>query len=144
DVGLLGCLSRVEWDELAANHFSGLLAEQYVAQHLSLFHGPLRTPELHYWLNDKKSHRAEVDFLLQTGSKVLPVEVKSGSPGQMKSLLTYLALHASVKRAIHLGPHSFSVGKLDYKLAQEKESVRVNRQLIQVPLYLVDRLKQIL
>lgn len=142
DVGLLGCLHRLDWYHLTEeNPLSGVMAEQFVAQHLMGFCGPFLQPELHYWLNDKKSHRAEVDFLIETESQIYPIEVKAGSGGQLKSLLYFWAQHKKTKQAIHLGLHSFNVKQMDCLIPYGNTSMTVKGQLIQMPLYLIDYLK---
>ena len=45
---------------------------------------------LHHWVREKNGSDAEVDFLLQVGSAVVPVEVKAGATGTMKSLHKFL------------------------------------------------------
>jgi len=46
--------------------------------------------ELYYWHRKAKSSNAEVDYLIQKGSKIVPVEVKSGKKGSMQSLFLFL------------------------------------------------------
>ncbi len=69
----------------------GPLAEQFVGQHLRHLH-PGRRPELHYWLREGRSGNAEVDFLVAIDDKVVPVEVKSGAAGAMRSLHQFIAI----------------------------------------------------
>jgi predicted AAA+ superfamily ATPase len=61
------------------NEFNGLLTEQFILQQLSKY-------ELFYWTGDKVS---EVDFLLQLGSNIVPIEVKSGTNVKAKSLKVF-------------------------------------------------------
>lgn len=64
----------------------GQLAEQFVGQHL-LYRGSGRfAPDLHYWLREAKSSNAEVDYLVAAGGAPLPIEVKAGTGGSLKSL----------------------------------------------------------
>jgi predicted AAA+ superfamily ATPase len=67
-------LSPLETD----NSFMGAIAENYVAQAFAAN----RTP-LFYWKND---NTAEVDFVIQSGMEVIPVEVKAGVRVRSKSL----------------------------------------------------------
>lgn len=58
DVGLANCLLRTDLDTIDAemkNHFNtkGMIAEQFVAQHLAYLNGPSLPPELYYWRRDK-------------------------------------------------------------------------------------------
>lgn len=63
--------------------FKGALTEQYVAQELRL----KRDLEITYWAND--AARAEVDFVVQTGDRVVPLEVKAAENLQSKSLRVF-------------------------------------------------------
>ncbi len=95
DIGLLNAVMRLDFsqlDEEMGQNFNtkGFLAEQFVAQHLAYLNNEKRGPELYYWLKDKGTQKAEVDFLIQKAGKVIPVEVKSTSTGHLKSLFYYL------------------------------------------------------
>ncbi len=63
--------------------FKGALTEQYVVQQLKMLKGI----ETCYWANDRSS--AEVDFMIDTGSDVIPIEVKAELNLQVKSLKVY-------------------------------------------------------
>lgn len=88
DVGLLSCLVRLgqtvllDGDRLF-NEFKGALTEQYVLQQLKT----VKELGTYYWTNDRGS--AEIDFLLDTGTEVIPVEVKAEKNLKAKSLKTY-------------------------------------------------------
>ena len=65
--------------------YRGLLAEHIVAQELlchrgSLLHKPC------FWVREKSQSGAEVDFVVQHEGRIVPVEVKAGSTGRMRSL----------------------------------------------------------
>ena len=47
---------------------------------------------LHFWVRDKKGSDAEIDYILNFNGKLVPVEVKSGKIGKLKSLLMYMDL----------------------------------------------------
>ncbi len=46
--------------------------------------------ELFYWQREAKNSQAEVDFVIQQGEKIIPIEVKSGKKGSMQSLYLFL------------------------------------------------------
>jgi predicted AAA+ superfamily ATPase len=88
DVGLLSCMTRLRQDVLLDGNelfkeFKGALTEQYVLQQLKT----LRGIETYYWTNDRNT--AEVDLLLDTGSQVIPLEVKAEVNLQSKSLKAF-------------------------------------------------------
>ena len=60
------------------------MAEQFIGQHLA-FLDPGK-PSLHYWLREGKSENAEVDYVVAQNGKILPIEVKAGAAGSLKSI----------------------------------------------------------
>jgi predicted AAA+ superfamily ATPase len=88
DVGLLACVSEIDATSLLRGNtifteFKGALTEQYVCQQLKA----MKDIPLYYWTND--SGTAEVDFVIQTGGKIIPMEVKAETNLQAKSLKVY-------------------------------------------------------
>lgn len=77
------------WDSLAP-HVRGQLVEQLVGQHLRLM-GPLSGdgPELYYWQRDG-GRPGEIDHVVQNSAGVVPVELKAGAAGSMKSLHQFM------------------------------------------------------
>ncbi|MDR1649078.1 MAG: ATP-binding protein [Synergistaceae bacterium] len=88
DVGLLSCMTRLRQDVLLDGsalfvEFKGALTEQYVLQQLKTISGI----ETYYWTNERNT--SEVDFLLDTGNAVVPLEVKAEVNLQSKSLKAF-------------------------------------------------------
>ena len=88
DVGLLGCMVRLNQSVLLDRNelfkeFKGALTEQYVLQQLKTVKGV----DTYYWTNDRGN--AEIDFLIDTGSEVVPIEVKAETNLKAKSLKTF-------------------------------------------------------
>ena len=69
----------------------GSLAEVYAALQIASHTSMRHRPELYYWHREALNATAEVDFVLQHGDRILPVEVKSGVRGSMKSLRLFMA-----------------------------------------------------
>ncbi len=69
----------------------GVVSEQFVGQELLSSLPEFEPPELHYWAREEKSSSAEVDYVIQQGSWVVPVEVKSGKTGRLRSLHLFLS-----------------------------------------------------
>ena len=89
DVGLLGCMVGLNQKVLLDGNdlfmeFKGALTEQFVLQQL------ITNPNLniYYYTNDNGS--CEVDFLVDTGDNVVPVEVKAEVNLKAKSLRMYV------------------------------------------------------
>ena len=88
DVGLLGALADTAPQLMAHGdrvfaEYRGALVENYVAQQLAAS----STGELYYWRSS--GGKAEVDFLLERGGQVLPLEVKAGVNPRSKSLRSF-------------------------------------------------------
>ncbi len=88
DIGLLSCMVRLRQDVLLDGNalfreFKGALTEQYVLQQIKT----LDNVTAYYWTNDRNS--AEIDFLIDTGAEVIPIEVKAEINLQAKSLKTF-------------------------------------------------------
>ena len=88
DVGLLSCMSGLRQTTLLDGNelfkeFKGALTEQYVLQQLKTLQGV----STYYWTADRGT--AEVDFVIDTGIDVIPVEVKAEENLQAKSLKVY-------------------------------------------------------
>jgi len=85
----------------------GALAEQFVAQELISYQNHYVKPSLYYWVRQAKNSSAEIDFLIPCRSKVLPVEVKSGKTGTLKSIHQYLK-KADIKAGIKISQLPFN------------------------------------
>ena len=103
DIGLLQNLCRVpvelelqERDLLAM--YRGALAAQFVAQEMIAASGH----ELYYWARDARGSSAEVDYLAIREGRILPVEVKSGASGSLRSLHLMLATYPNCPEGIVL------------------------------------------
>ena len=88
DVGLLGCMAGLRQRTLLDGNslfveFKGALTEQYVCQQLKT----IKDLGIYYYTNDRGS--CEVDFIVDTGEQIVPVEVKAEVNLRAKSLKTY-------------------------------------------------------
>ena len=88
DVGLLGCMTGLHQHTLLDGNdlfieFKGALTEQYVCQQLK----PIENLNIYYYTNDRGS--CEMDFVIDTGEQIIPVEVKAEVNLKAKSLRTY-------------------------------------------------------
>jgi uncharacterized protein len=139
DIGLSNQMLGLAWDELQLNERlvnEGVLAEQFVAQELVANFDPVQKPKLHYWLRDGKKGNAEVDFVIQASNNIVPIEVKSGKVGKIKSLLLMIA-QKKLKMAIHASNHPPSKKNFHFETMLDAKKVSANCILYQCPLYLV-------
>jgi predicted AAA+ superfamily ATPase len=52
---------------------------------------PINSPtELYYWQREKQGGNAEVDYIVQQGDRIVPLEVKAGTKGSMQSMYSFL------------------------------------------------------
>lgn len=123
DVGLLGCMTGLRQRTLLDGNdlfieFKGALTEQFVCQQLKT----IQDVAIYYYTNDRGS--CEVDFVIDTGNLIVPVEVKAEVNLRAKSLKTYqekFSPEVSVRTSMS-----------DYK----KEDWIIN-----LPLYAIDQIK---
>ncbi len=125
DVGLLGCMAGLQTSILLDGNaifveFKGALTEQYVCQQLKT----VENLDVYYYTNDRSS--CEVDFIVDTGEQIIPVEVKAEVNLRAKSLKSY---HEKFKPKI-----SVRASMANYK---EEE------WLMNLPLYMIDQIKNI-
>jgi len=92
DVGLLGCLtdapaSQVLIGDNIFSEYKGAMTENYVLEQLAA------NPNLSVFYYSKENSTQELDFLVQEGDKVMPVEVKAEFNAKSKSLKAFIDEH---------------------------------------------------
>ena len=125
DVGLLGCMAGLRQHTLLDGNklfveFKGALTEQYVCQQLKTVPGM----DIFYYTNDRGS--CEIDFIVDTGELIVPLEVKAEVNLRAKSLKVY---HEKFKPEI-----SVRTSMSDYKTEE---------WLVNLPLYAIDQIGKI-
>lgn len=69
--------------------YKGTLIEHLVGQELLSFQ-TLSLSKLHFWVRHKKQSDAEIDYLYPYKGKLIPIEVKSGATGRLRSLQVFM------------------------------------------------------
>lgn len=147
DVGLVNSLLGLNWTNIRS--FSGTqlvnegpIAEQFVGQHLLDYLSDKANRGLNYWLREGKGKNAEVDYVISLGGKIVPIEVKSGSSGALRSLHQFMG-EKSLPVAIRLDTNKPSVQKIEtfYRVGTDKRPVSYT--LITLPLYLVEKIPEV-
>lgn len=102
------------------NLYRGKIIQHIVFQQLQAqFHNVGST--LHFWVRENVRSNSEVDLIYQSKTLLIPIEVKSGSQGKLRSLHQYIE-HCDHDFAIRLLANTFSVeqcitpGGKSYKL----------------------------
>lgn len=131
DIGLVNSSNHLDfktvWETELLQINSGIQAEQFVGQEMIAYSSPQMRSQLFYWERDKKGSMAEVDYVVQYGSHIIPVEVKAGTTGSLKSLQQFLSdKKAPLGVRISQHPLSFHDG------------------IFSIPLYLIGQLPRLL
>ena len=117
----------------------GALMEQFIGQQLLTQKADYKEPELEYWARENKSSAAEVDFIINHHSNIVPIEVKSGKSGSMKSLQVFcLEKHCSL--AVRFNSDFPSLLKESRTLMGK----HIEYMLLSLPHYLIPRLRGLL
>jgi predicted AAA+ superfamily ATPase len=130
DVGLVQYTTRLAAEILLKEDIlllnRGSLAEQFVGQELLCHMPAYERGELFYWQREKSSSTAEIDYVTHVDSHIIPIEVKAGKTGRLKSLQVFL----QEKNAL-LGVR-FSQNPLHYE-----------RNILSIPLYMISEMERL-
>lgn len=111
DVGLLqhGLKTNIqiilEKDLMQIN--AGAIAEQFVGQELLAYSDPNQSKQLLFWEREKQQSAAEVDYLYQFNEHIIPIEVKAGATGHLKSMQQFMK-EKKCSVGVHIGLHDLS------------------------------------
>ena len=117
----------------------GALMEQFVGQQLLQQRAEYKEPELEYWARENKSSSAEIDFVISHNSAIIPIEVKSGKTGSLKSLQVFCSEKSS-SLAVRFNSEPPS-------LLNESRTIlnhQVQYTLLSLPHYMIPRLRELL
>ena len=130
DIGLMTCAGKLSAEILINDDIvladRGMLAEQFVGQELLAYASPFDESRLYFWSREQRSSMAEVDFVTTVDAKIIPIEVKAGTTGRLKSLHLFMEEKKSYC-GIRLSQHTMS---------------RMNA-IISLPLYLSSEVSRI-
>ena len=144
DVGLMNrqcgidnsILSRIDEIKLVNE---GSIAEQFAAQHLMYFGGSSVKPQGYYWLRENGKNNAEVDFVIQNGTEIIPIEIKSGKSGSLRSLHRFM-YEKKLNKAVRFDLNKPSVQHVRCRISTGEE---VSYDLCSLPLYAICELKRL-
>lgn len=123
----------------------GMIVEQFIAQHLIYLNNYNDDTKMYYWLNDKKGTNAEIDFIQEFRGKIIPIEVKSGKVGKMKSLFQFIA-RKKIKIAVKIDLlHCEQWNKkIKTKVRIQNETVPIDFELVTIPAFFITKLHHFL
>jgi predicted AAA+ superfamily ATPase len=145
DIGLASHilnLSILDLKEMVLNN-EGNIAEQVVAQEIIASQSPYTDREIYYWVREKQSASSEIDYLIKAGNKVMPVEVKAGKTGSLKSLNVFMA-EKKMNMAFRFNADLPSVAMSEMSIVLKDKSVKTKFKLISLPLYLSGEIDRII
>jgi hypothetical protein len=91
-------------------------------------------------LREGRSSNAELDFVIGIAGSIIPIEVKAGPTGKLKSLHQFMG-QKKAPFAIRFDSSLPSVHQIKTVINIGKERKDVNYPLISLPLYLIERLE---
>lgn len=125
DVDLLHAINGIYSDTVQAKDFNsifnGALAEQFVGYELFALQNPHSKPKLYYWTRDAKNSKAKIDYLIVKNTTIIPIEVKSGKTGRLKSMKLYLDTYQN-----EFGP----------KISQDR--FNTDKPILSIPFYAIE------
>jgi predicted AAA+ superfamily ATPase len=143
DVGLFLALSGLEASALVQTDLllvnEGQLAEQIVGQELRAARRFHEDPRLFCWVREARTSNAEVDFVLQIAGRVVPVEVKAGATGRLRSLHTMVS-EKKLDLAVRVGSEPLQLAPIRTSLPDGRS---VSYRLLSVPIYLAGEIPRL-
>lgn len=130
DIGLVKRACQLDLDLLFSKDLTlindGALAEQFVGQELMAITGVDEANGLFSWLREERNSSAEIDFLIQIGSKLVPIEVKAGAIGSLRSLRIFL-----------------EEKKVTYGIRISESPFLLKSDILSIPFYLIEELPRL-
>lgn len=145
DTGLCNAMLGLGLTQInAANEITminnGDIAEQIVGQLLRTINPPYIEPALYYWQRETEGSNAEIDYVIQHGNAIIPIEVKAGSTGSLKSLHFFMHLK-KIPKAVRINSDLPSETVVNFKTHAGSP---VNYTLISIPFYLTEQIHRLL
>lgn len=119
DIGLMQFLCGIPPGEIIQAGdllatYKGSLCEQFIGQELHAAGGS-QNHQLFYWSRAAKSSSAEVDYLVVRNGKIIPLEIKHGPAGKLKSLHLYMEAHPETAAGLVFNAGNIGVlGKIKF------------------------------
>ncbi|MCL5260594.1 MAG: ATP-binding protein [Gammaproteobacteria bacterium] len=117
----------------------GSITEQLVGQLLRTVSPYYIDPKLYYWVREKSGSAAEIDYLMQYNTKVIPIEVKAGTTGTLRSLHGFMQ-KTKLQTAIRLNADFPSVTEVKLKDFANRP---IEYTLFSLPFYLTEQINRL-
>ncbi len=128
DVGLLpqSVQAIIDSEDLTLIN-NGKLAEQFVGQELIAYAKPYARSTLFYWEREKKGSDAEIDYVAEIGTQIVPIEVKAGAKGHLRSLRQFM-----------------SEKKVPFGVRISQAPLSLKNEILSVPFYMIQELPRLM
>lgn len=136
DVGL----ANRSLGSFSVHPITGGIAEQLIGQMLRCLFPFYIEPTLYYWNREGKGASAEIDYLIEHNGYVIPIEVKAGSTGTLKSLHHFMH-EKKLSIAVRINNDLPSITHIATKLSNGKA---VSYTLLSIPFYLTGQIHRLL
>ncbi|MCD4789998.1 MAG: ATP-binding protein [Bacteroidales bacterium] len=145
DIGLSNHILKLRLTDLENLNLynEGSLAEQFIGQELLCLPPYFTENNINYWIREKRNSEAEIDYLIQSGNQIIPIEVKAGKTGTLKSLQIFVT-EKKLEKAIRFNSDLPSSIQVDTSIKISNSIKKVNFQLISLPFYLVQEFNKFL
>lgn len=136
DTGLMNYFAGIQkefaYKKNLGDVYSGLVTEHICAQEL-IANSISQFQTITFWLRENHKSSAEVDFVYQFQNYLIPVEIKSGSSGRLRSLMQF------IERAPHNMAVRFYSGDFDLQEIQTPSGKKIF--LLNLPFFLIGKLE---
>ncbi len=143
DIGIANFVAGIQLEYLQnkdlLDTWRGRAAEQIVAQELRVVLDRHYKDNQYYWIRDKKGATAEVDYVWQQDSQLIPIEVKAGTNSHLRSIHSFVNTAEKKVTAVRVWSGEY--------LVQDTTTPAPNNKpyrLISIPFYYVGQLDKIL
>lgn len=144
DTGLCSAALGLEFDKIIFEKLNlinnGGIAEQVTGQLLRTITPPYIEPELYCWSREEATSSAEIDYVIQHGNNVIPVEVKAGATGSLKSLHFFMELK-NYSLAMRVNADLPSITEVSVK---NSTGHTIQYKLLSIPFYLIEQTHRLL
>ncbi len=86
----------------------GAITEAFVGQELMAYSSPTKKADLYYWVYEKKGNNAEIDYVTVIDDDIIPIEVKSGKTGTLKSIRIFINNKKNCQYGIQFSQRNFN------------------------------------
>lgn len=143
DTGLTNFLAGIQLEYLQnkdlLDTWRGRAAEHIVALELRVVLDRHYREQQYFWIRDKKGSTAEVDFVWQSGTSIIPIEVKAGTNSHLRSLHTFVNCSDRDVVAVRVWSGPLSIQDIETPTPDKKPF-----RLINLPFYYAGQLDKII